>query len=96
MAVSEDFENSARTPLSIVIGTLYMNIPGSDIIANKKHFDACILRIQDKWKNQGFSFSFHTVSTSKVMKKLKCLKVKKAVGFDGILAKLIKIASPVL
>ncbi len=41
---------------------------GSDIMTNKKHFDACLSRIHDKRKNQGFSFSFHIVSTSKVMK----------------------------
>ncbi len=69
---------------------------GSDIIVNKKGFDASLLRIQDKWKNQGFSFSFQTVSTSKVMKKMKCLNVKKAVGCDGIPAKLIRIAVPSL
>ncbi len=66
---------------------------GSDIIANKKVFDACLLLVQNKCKNQGFSFSCHTVSTSKVMKKLKSLNVKKAVGCDGIPAKLIKIAA---
>ncbi len=64
---------------------------GTDIIANEKDFNACLLCIQDIWKNQGFSFSFHTVSTSKVMKKFKSLNVKKAVGCDGIPTKLIKI-----
>ncbi len=49
---------------------------GSDI-ANKNDFGACFLRIHDKWKNLGVSFNFHTVSTSKVMKKsgnLECQK----------------------
>ena len=74
-----------------IFNKYFSNIGIRDVCLDNPIFSECKKRIQNKWNHT--HFSFHQVTTSDVMKKLKYIQTKKATGSDGIPANLIKISA---
>ncbi len=68
-----------------------LNTPGN--MDDQTEFQKCIERIKLRSKDDMNVFSFHTVTSNVVMKKLRKLNAKKATGCDDIPAKIIKMGS---